>query len=207
VGRHAGALARSTREVSSRKASAGRGPSGARGRHIRAGLYLAPPPSVADRRGIDYLSTPVLVAIDTSVLVAGALVTHPRHAHAWPWIEAVERGEIEGLISIHTLAELYSELTRLPQGMSPHATWVLLNHLRAVYQVIPLTSKSYAIAVERCATRSLTSESIFDALHVVAAEQAGADILLTFDDVDFGRLSDSDLPKIVVPTRTPWVST
>ncbi len=141
----------------------------------------------------------MLIAIDTSVLVAGALNAHPLHAKAWHWISAIERGEFEGVVSVVALAEGYSVLTRLPGGIPTPLAAAILNRMRAVYRVVPLAPDSYTKAAQRCATRDLTSGSLFDALHLIAAEQAGADILLTFDAVDFGCLTDSDLPKIVVP--------
>lgn len=141
----------------------------------------------------------MLIAIDTSVLVASALASHPLHTKAWHWIEAIEREQFEGVISALALVEAYSVLTRLPGGIPPRSAVAILNRMRAVCRVVPLVLESYAKAAQRCAARELTSGSIFDALHLIAAEQAGADILLTFDAVDFGCLSDSDLPKIVVP--------
>jgi predicted nucleic acid-binding protein len=137
------------------------------------------------------------------VLVAGALTVHPFHARAWPWIEAVEREELEGTVCVHALAELNSVLTRLPQGLSVASAATLVNRMVAVYRVVPLAPENYQEAAARCATRSLRSGSIFDALHVVAAESIGADVLLTFDEDDFTRLSRDGGPRVVVPPDPP----
>lgn len=63
----------------------------------------------------------VLVAIDTSVLVAWTVAKHPFHARATPWFDAIYRGEFDAMVCAHALAELYSVLTKIPEGLSPVA--------------------------------------------------------------------------------------
>jgi len=38
----------------------------------------------------------MLIALDTSVLVAGALEGHPFHARAWIWHQALDGGDVQG---------------------------------------------------------------------------------------------------------------
>ncbi|MGI8499564.1 MAG: type II toxin-antitoxin system VapC family toxin [Hassallia sp.] len=54
------------------------------------------------------------VLFDTSVLVAAFEVSHPRYGVCLPWLQRVQVSEIDGYLSTHTFAELYSVLTRLP---------------------------------------------------------------------------------------------
>jgi predicted nucleic acid-binding protein len=54
------------------------------------------------------------VLFDTSVLVAAFEVSHPRHGICLPWLQRVQTSDIDGYVSTHTFAELYSVLTRLP---------------------------------------------------------------------------------------------
>jgi hypothetical protein len=54
-------------------------------------------------------------------------------------------------------------------------------------------------ALERCSERGLSSGAIFDAAHVIAAEMAGAERILTFNGGDFRRLAATDTPPIVDP--------
>jgi predicted nucleic acid-binding protein len=145
----------------------------------------------------------VLVAIDTSVLVAGTVSAHPFHARARHWLDAVHRGEIEATMCAHGLAELYGVLSRMPDGLSPAEARLVVANLPQRVRVVPLTVSAYLAGIERCAARSLKSGSIFDALHLVAAEQAQADMLLTFDQGDFTRLSAGHRPRIVVPPDPP----
>ena len=55
------------------------------------------------------------VLLDTSVLVSAMLPDHVHHAHSQPWLERAKAGAFEAVISGHSLAELYSVLTRLPR--------------------------------------------------------------------------------------------
>lgn len=65
------------------------------------------------------------VLYDTSVLIAALLVEHANHALAFPQLELARRGEVKGYISTHSLAELYSVMTRLPQPLRvfPNEAW------------------------------------------------------------------------------------
>lgn len=51
---------------------------------------------------------------DTSVLVAALLASHPHHSVCTSYLNQAQSQEIEGFISTHSLAEIYSVLTRLP---------------------------------------------------------------------------------------------
>jgi hypothetical protein len=47
----------------------------------------------------------------------------------------------------------------------------------------------YNEALQRCTDRGFASGVVFDALHLVGAEHAGADALVTFNGADFLRLA------------------
>lgn len=51
---------------------------------------------------------------DTSVLVAASERSHPHDERAWPALQEVARGEREGFMSAHSIAEVSAALTRLP---------------------------------------------------------------------------------------------
>lgn len=148
---------------------------------------------------------PVLVAIDTSVLVAWTVANHPFHARTEPWFEAIHRGELDAVACAHALAELYSVLTKIPEGLTPAAARVAVMNIPNRIRVLPLTPSAYQVAVNRCAERSLRSGSIFDALHLVAAERKGASVLLTFNPDDFMRLSEGGTPKVIAPPEPPSI--
>ena len=145
----------------------------------------------------------MLVAIDTSVLVAGTIAAHESHAPAMQWLDAIDRGEVKAIVSTHALAELYGVLTRIPRGLSPAEAQVTVSNLPNRMRVVPLTVGAYMAAIERCGSRALKSGVIFDALHLIAAERSGAQALLTFNASDFTRLARDESLKIVVPSAPP----
>ena len=145
----------------------------------------------------------MLIALDTSVLVAGALEHHPFHLRAWIWHQALNRGEMQGMICGHALAEMYSVLTKLPNGLSPAEALVVVGTIGSQVSVVGPTTQTYVAAIERCSSRSLKSGAVYDALHLVEAERAGADLLLTFNPSDFLRFAEGEKPKVVVPPDPP----
>jgi predicted nucleic acid-binding protein len=54
------------------------------------------------------------VCFDTSTLVAALLQQHPHHAIAFPSLQAVKAGTVQGHLTTHGLAELFATLTALP---------------------------------------------------------------------------------------------
>ena len=113
------------------------------------------------------------VLSDTSVLVAGLVESHPMHALAFPWLELAKAGEIELLISTHSLAELYAVLTRLPTRprIPPGTAWRLIReNVETPAHVVVLHASDYRIVLERLAAAGLTGGVVYDALIARAAE-------------------------------------
>jgi len=57
------------------------------------------------------------VFLDTSVLVASVLESHPAHERAFAAVERVSHGLDEGIIGRHSLAEVFAVLTALPRPL------------------------------------------------------------------------------------------
>jgi predicted nucleic acid-binding protein len=148
------------------------------------------------------------VAFDTSVLVAATLSSHRHHPRAVVWLDAVSAGDIRGVVSVHALGEVWSVLTKLPitPPIAPADARRTVRDIVARFEVVPLTARVYDDALDRCCTRGLRSGAIFDALHLVTAESAGADTMLTFNSRDFTRLSAVSVPAIVEPPDPPAVA-
>lgn len=100
---------------------------------------------------------------------------------------------------------MYNVLTRIPGSLSPRDTEIVVARLTSRAKVVPLTAGDYSTAVSRCADRGVVSGAVFDALHVIAAERLGANVILTFNPGDFERLVDSDRLRVVVPPDPPAV--
>src|SRR5688572_22884548 len=87
------------------------------------------------------------ILFDTSVLVAAMVPTHPKHARSLPWLRRIRTETDIGVISAHTLAEVYSVLTSLPHRprISPSVAHQLLQHdVLAVFEIVALSASDYA---------------------------------------------------------------
>lgn len=142
------------------------------------------------------------VLFDTATLVAALLEEHQLYDACFPWLKQALTQEFTGYISTHTLAELYSVLTRLPlqPKLQPNEVEALLANLNNIHKVF-LNGDDYAQVIKRLVSLNVTGGGIYDALISQAALKVNADILLTANPKDFVRLGD-DVAKIVkVPSE------
>ena len=142
------------------------------------------------------------VLFDTSVLVATFEVSHPRHGVCLPWLQRVQVSEIDGYLSTHTFAELYSVLTRLPvrPPISPTIAQRLIDENLNLFVAIPLTADDYQQVIACMVGLNLLGGGIFDALIAQAALKAGVDILLTLNPNHFTRLGQDLAKRVQVPS-------
>ena len=110
-------------------------------------------------------------------------------------------GEIGFAICAHSLAELYSVLSRLPTRpkLSPTQAWRLIQENVGSAQVIELSASDYASAVQRTSELGLSGGVIYDALIARAAEKASVDHLLTFNEKDYRRVLPPESSLLLVP--------
>jgi predicted nucleic acid-binding protein len=146
----------------------------------------------------------VRIAFDSSVLVAGLVATHADFPRAGPWLDALAAGAVTGFWTVHAFAETWNVLTRTPfaERVDPRVASDVVDRVAELCTPTPLTHEDYRRAARRCAAMGLRSGAIFDALHLVAAERAEVDALLTFNLKDFLRFS----PSIRVEAPTPVVA-
>ena len=149
----------------------------------------------------------MIVAFDTSVLVASLVSAHPMHERAFAWIEAAHRRKLRGQMTMHAMAELWAVLTRLPMAAPVSGVMAeqIVNRVCRVIRPVPLTNAHYAAALSRCAQRGRRSGAGFDALHLVVAEAKHCAALVTFNPVDFQCLAVPSGPRIVVPPDPPGI--
>jgi predicted nucleic acid-binding protein len=142
------------------------------------------------------------VLFDTSVLVAAFEVSHPRHGVCLPWLQRAQEKKIDSYISTHTLAELYSVLTRLPvkPPISPALAQRLLDENLYAFVAIPLAADDYQQAIARMVRLNLPGGGIFDALIAQAALKAEVDLLLTLNPNHFARLGQDLAQRVQVPS-------
>lgn len=140
------------------------------------------------------------VLYDTSVLIAAILVEHSNHAAALSKLELATSGEVQGYPT-HSLAELYSVMTRLPPPLrvTPEEAVAILTDLTEYIEPITLVAADYQRAIALMAQLNLPGGGIFDAVIAQAALKASVDCLMTFNAKDFVRLGQEISALVQVP--------
>lgn len=142
------------------------------------------------------------ILLDTSVLVAAMIESHPAHDRALLWLHQVRNGEHNGLVAAHSVAELYSILTVLPlqPRISPAVAQQLIKHnVLDLLEVVFLSDEEYATLVEHLADLGIVGGATYDALILHAAAKAGVDRIITLNEKDFRRVYPSLADRITAP--------
>ncbi|MBX3000116.1 MAG: PIN domain-containing protein [Caldilineaceae bacterium] len=141
--------------------------------------------------------------LDTSVMLAALLRSHPAHSSAYPWLKMIKQREHTGHISTHSLAELYNKLTRVPlsRPIPPaEALAMLTADVTSLMIPVALSYKDYLSVVNHLADRKLVGGIIYDALIVRAGIKAGVDRILTLNPCHFRLIYPEAEDRIVDPS-------
>ncbi|MBI3909648.1 MAG: PIN domain-containing protein [Armatimonadetes bacterium] len=142
------------------------------------------------------------ILLDTSVLVAAIVEAHPAHERALPWLQRIRSSSDAGLISAHSLAEVYATLTTLPlrPRLSPETALRLIrDNILSAFEVVPLSDDDYVAVINHLAGLGVTGGAIYDALIMHAAAKSSADQVVTLNDRDFRRVCPALADRITVP--------
>ena len=140
--------------------------------------------------------------LDTSVLVAAHLPTHPQYRAASAWLSAAAERRFGFVVSAHSLVETYSVLTRLPVAprITPPAAWQFLeSNVLSCAEPVGLTGEAYTDLLRKVAADGLTGGAIYDAVIAKAAEIAGVDHFLTLNVRHFRRVWPAASSRIASP--------
>ena len=135
------------------------------------------------------------VCFDTSTLVAALLQQHPHHAVAFPRLQAVRAGTVQGHLTTHCLAELFATLTALPlkpRLLPTDVQRIIQQSILTQFTLISLGADHYREAIQLTVTQNLVSGAVYDALHLVGARSAGCATLYTLNLRHFRSLSPDD---------------
>jgi predicted nucleic acid-binding protein len=142
------------------------------------------------------------VFFDTSVLVAASEQAHPHYAQALPALLRVIGGKDRGFMSVHSLAEMYAALTRLPvrpRIQPAEAARIITDNLMPHFEVVPIGKKDYAEALRLVGDGGCGGAKIYDALILGCASRSPADRIYTFNLADFRELAPDLHDKICAP--------
>ncbi len=143
------------------------------------------------------------IFFDTTVLVAASEQSHPHFAQARPALLRVAAGRDKGFMGVHSIAELYATLTRLPVKPRIHpveAARIVTDNILPNFQVIALGQQDYLEALTMSASGGWSGAKIYDALLLRCAAISRVERIYTFNLRDFKQLAPADLqPKICAP--------
>jgi predicted nucleic acid-binding protein len=134
---------------------------------------------------------------DTSVLLPAFLEDHEHHEAS---LEAfLEVNKRDGSCGAHSLAEVYSSLTRMPSRhrLTGEQAVVILGEIRDRLSVVWLDADEYYEMIREA--RGILGGTIYDALLARCALKAGAKTIYTWNLRHFRQFG----PELVRRLRTP----
>lgn len=140
--------------------------------------------------------------LDTSTLIAGMLSDHLHHTPAVAWLAAAKAGRYELVVSGHTLAEIYSVLTRLPRTpkITPTEARQLVEvNVVSVARIVSLSGPESVAFLDEMVARNVVGGLVYDAIIARAAELAGVDRLVTINEKHFLAVWPSGAARIQSP--------
>jgi len=142
------------------------------------------------------------ILFDTSALIAVLIESHPHNTRVLPWLQRVKEGKNTGVISAHSLAELYATFTNYPikPRISPQeAQQLIQQNILDVFKVITLSEQDYMSVINHLSESGIIGGVIYDALILKAAIKANVDYVVTLNEKDFKRIYPDFADKIISP--------
>jgi len=139
------------------------------------------------------------VFFDTSVLVAAVLLQNAHHPRSLAAYLAAERKQ--AYCAAHSLAEVYSTLTRLPgqQRMGCDQALLLLDDIADRLTAVALDPEEYCSTIADAAAEGIVGGTIYDALIARCALKIRATTIYTWNVDHFRRCG----PEVANRARTP----
>jgi predicted nucleic acid-binding protein len=142
----------------------------------------------------------VEIFFDTTVLVAASEQGHPHYTRAWPALRRVAAGDDKGFMSVHSIAEVYASLTRLPVQPRIHpleAVRIVTDNILAHFEVVPIGKEDYMEALNAVGNDGWSGAKIYDALLLRCAARCTVERIYTFNLGDFKQLAPASLHGII----------
>jgi predicted nucleic acid-binding protein len=136
---------------------------------------------------------------DTSVLVAAVSVQHVHHGPSLAVYFAANKNQAG--CALHSLAEVYATLTRLPgrQRMSCEQALLFLDEIKGRLNTVALDGEEYYSAIADAAAEGILGGTVYDALIARCALKAKAESILTWNIDHFRRVGS----EVARRARTP----
>ena len=143
------------------------------------------------------------IFFDTTVLVAASEQSHPHYAQARPALLRVAAGQDKGFVGLHSIAEMFAALTRLPVQPRIHpveAARIVTENILPHFEVVSLSKEDYLEALNTMASGGWIGAKIYDALLLRCVARCAVERIYTFNLGDFRQLAPAGLrDKICAP--------
>jgi len=136
---------------------------------------------------------------DSSVFVPVFHRDHFHHEASLAVFAAAHKKE--ACCAAHSLAEVYSTLTRFPgkNRLSGDQALLMLGEIKQRCTLFALDADEYVAAIESAAASGIVGGTIYDVLLAHCALKANAETIFTWNLEDFRRLG----PEVAKRVRTP----
>jgi len=136
---------------------------------------------------------------DSSVLVAVFYGDHVHHAASLARFVAF--GTSDACCGAHSLAEVYSTLTRMPgkHRIRAEQAMLFIGNIRERLTIVALTGEEYAHGLDAYARLGIVGGGIYDAMLAHCALKAKAEIIYTWNERHYAPCG----PEVVRRLRTP----
>jgi len=138
------------------------------------------------------------IFFDTTVLVAASEQSHPHYAQARPALVRVAAGQDKGFMGLHSIAEMFAALTRLPVQPRIHpleAARIFTDNILPHFEIVSITTEDYLEALNTMASGGWIGARIYDALLLRCAARCTVQRIYTFNLGDFRQLAPASLQK------------
>jgi predicted nucleic acid-binding protein len=136
---------------------------------------------------------------DTSVLVP---VFYGDHVHHQASLDRfIQFDKSTGCCGAHSLAEVFSTLTRMPgkHRISGEQAMLFIRSIRERLSIVALNANEYGDALESSAALGIVGGSIYDAMLAHCAIKAEAKAIYTWNGRHYGQCG----PEVIRRLRTP----
>jgi predicted nucleic acid-binding protein len=140
------------------------------------------------------------IFFDTTVLVAASEQSHPHYAQARPALLRVAAGQDNGFVGLHSIAEIFAALTRLPVQPRIHpveAARIVTENILPHFEVVSLDKEDYLEALNTMANGGWIGAKIYDVLLLRCAARSSVERIYTFNLGDFRQLASAGLQEII----------
>ena len=136
---------------------------------------------------------------DTSVLIPVFLEDHEHHGPSLAAFLAAKKEQ--GCCAAHSLAELYSALTRLPgkHRLSGEQVLLFLEAIEERLTVVALDGAEYQSVIKQAAAAGIVGGMLYDALIAQCALKARAEKIYTWNVEHFQRLGAEVARRVQKP--------